>query len=206
MSRVMPPLVNNYFSLMPSLRIAFFLVISALIHALVIVLPSPSLHTFFTSRTAVAPGLTVHFLSNSAINLATTDFNSSIATEASPNSSSPIPSSPASSERFYEIQELDTPIRPRTDIQPIYPPGAEPTISGSLVLDLFIDITGKVQIVTVDESSLPPEFGQSTSAAFLHQDFEPGRVNSVPVKTHLKIKVEFYPDNSSVSEPPSKIN
>jgi TonB family protein len=195
---------------MLSIRITIFLLVSALIHILIIVLPSPSFGPLLTNRTAETPRLIVHFLSNSPANPVPTATPPSLTSNASPRSDTPAPpplrsSSPAS-ERFYEIQELDTPIRPRTDIQPIYPPGADPSISGTLVLDLFIDKTGKVQNVTVDESSLPPEFGQSSIAAFLHQDFEPGMVSSVPVKTHLKIKVEFYPDNSSVPIPPSKIN
>jgi TonB family protein len=197
MSLAMHPRADHFRS-RAALRIFLFVAVSALLHGAGIALLSPLPRAIFTMPDAGTSRLTVQFLPKPPLNKAATPSLPSETSLRTTTSAVPTASSPAPSpERFHEIRELDTFIRPLNDIQPTYPPNSDPMTSGFIVLDLFIDKTGKVQFVAIDESSLSPEFGEAAIAAFLHQYFEPGKIKNEPVNTHLKVKVEFQTDSKS---------
>ena len=96
---------------------------------------------------------------------------------------------------YYEINDIDKPIKPITPIDPHYPESAITSIAGTITLDLYLDETGEVQSVAIRESSLPLEFNNAAIGTFLHRRFEPGTVRGEPVKIHLSVKLEYVPGN-----------
>jgi len=96
--------------------------------------------------------------------------------------------------QFYEIRELDRPIKPLSDIHPEYSNSKEMTV-GKMTLDLYLDETGKVESVFVSESTLPKHFEEVAVNSFLYKNFEQGLIKGAPVKVHLRIKLEVVPEN-----------
>jgi TonB family protein len=95
--------------------------------------------------------------------------------------------------RFYEIHDLDNAITPISDIYP----EANEEIEGKMTLDLYLDESGKVTSASIHESTLPEELGKTLMKSFLHQDFEQGKIKGVPVKVHLRVKLEISSRNRS---------
>lgn len=58
-------------------------------------------------------------------------------------------------------------------------------------LALFIDETGAVRHVRVEQSNVGPDFEQAARGAFLAARFTPGEVDGRPVKSVVRVEVEF---------------
>lgn len=99
--------------------------------------------------------------------------------------------------QFYEIGELDKPIKPLTMISPQYPESTDRT-AGKISLDLYLDETGKVTTISVSDSTLPEQLKEVAVNAFLNKSFEQGLKKGVPVKVHLRVKVEFVPETPPI--------
>lgn len=95
---------------------------------------------------------------------------------------------------FYEIQELDKPIKPLSEIHIEYP-STESAVTGEMTLDLYIDDTGKVESVSVNGSTLPKPFQDIAVNSFLYKNFEKGLRKGIAVKVHLRIKLEVKPED-----------
>lgn len=61
--------------------------------------------------------------------------------------------------------------------------------SGSLVLELFINETGRLDRVRVESGSLPESFQEIVAETFRQALFTPGMKNHIPVKSRLRIEV-----------------
>lgn len=61
--------------------------------------------------------------------------------------------------------------------------------SGSLILELFINETGRLDRVRVESGSLPESFQEIVAETFRQALFTPGMKNHVPVKSRLRIEV-----------------
>lgn len=95
---------------------------------------------------------------------------------------------PADFKQFYEIKELDKPIKPLSRVDPQFP-SIKGMPAGDMSLDLYVDITGRVESVTVYQSTLPKDYQEIAVNAFLNKYFEQGLINGQPVKVHLRIKL-----------------
>lgn len=176
-----------------------FVALSALIHLLIIVtvtiLNSPKpVHSLTLHREGELVVTIVQSTAEEAINT-----NSSPPPKDVKNSSllaKPIVQAVPLPREYYEIRELDKAIGPLTDIQPQYPPLSN--ISGKMTLDLYLDEFGRVESAFPKESTLPEDYTQAAVTAFMNKNFEPGLVNQVPVKVHLRISLEFIPETNSV--------
>lgn len=60
-----------------------------------------------------------------------------------------------------------------------------------VVVSLFIDETGKVRRVRLDNPAIPPAFAQSIISTFLSTEFTPGKVDAVPVRSLIRVEVGF---------------
>lgn len=67
------------------------------------------------------------------------------------------------------------------------------------VLVLFIDEQGVVQRVKVESGDLPPALQELALAAFAGASFAPGQVQGVPVKSRIRVEVEFQ--SKAVAQP-----
>lgn len=82
---------------------------------------------------------------------------------------------------------------PQQSIDLFYPELA-PTGHFRAVLTLFIDDQGVVQRVRVDaaqDSGLPAALEEATRQTFLRSAFVPGELDGRPVRSQLRIEVEF---------------
>lgn len=59
------------------------------------------------------------------------------------------------------------------------------------VLALFIDETGAVQRVRVEDSELPALLEEAARKAFMAARFQPGEIDGVAVRSRLRVEVQF---------------
>jgi TonB family protein len=125
-----------------------------------------------------------------------------IDTQAQPSDLPPPLSTPATppqgstgltlSDKYYEVRELDALPRPAEKIEPQYPSAAlSDGVTGIVHLEIFIDEKGEVLSPRVVDATVPGVFDQAAIDAFNHRKFEPGLRNGAPVKSHLKLVVNF---------------
>ena len=98
---------------------------------------------------------------------------------------------PASS-RYYPTRELD--VRPgiRTNVEPEYPEAAaRRSLSGKVVIRLYIDEKGVVERVETLRADPAGYFERSAERAFRAARFTPGMKGKRPVKTQMTIEVDF---------------
>lgn len=82
---------------------------------------------------------------------------------------------------------------PQQSIDLFYPETA-PAGRFRAVLTLFIDEQGVVQRVRFDEaddSGLPPVLEDAARQTFLHSSFAPGEIDGRPIRSRLRIEVEY---------------
>jgi TonB family protein len=70
-------------------------------------------------------------------------------------------------------------------------PAAAPPGSYRAVLTLFIDASGQVQRVRSEGSGLPPSLEDAARQAFLAARFEPGVKDGQPVRSRIRVEVEY---------------
>ena len=136
--------------------------------------------------------------------LSTIQLQSEVASQSTKNSSQPptqapnpdgalpIPKPDAERAEYLSSKELDIPpVFDNPIVVPFPDEWSGRKIGGEVVLILYIGQTGLVEEVTVDQTNLPAEFGQSARSAFLAQQMRPGEKGGSPVPTKMKILVEF---------------
>jgi protein TonB len=90
--------------------------------------------------------------------------------------------------------QLDPGPRPLDEIDPEYPDTVR-LRSGAVVLRLLISETGHVDEVGVVRAEPPGVFEQAAIEAFAKARFAPGMAGGRPVKSQIRIEVEFMPIN-----------
>lgn len=83
-------------------------------------------------------------------------------------------------------------------------PDTAPQGSFHAVLTLFIDETGQVRRVRVEsvgEEGLPPELEEAARQTFLSSRFSPGERHEQPVKSQIRIAVEFIAEPAAAPAP-----
>ena len=101
------------------------------------------------------------------------------------------PAAPASSP-YYPVRELD--VRPgiTRNIEPEYPKAAaRRSLSGKVVIRLYIDETGSVERVETLRADPPGVFEQSAERAFRAAHFTPGMKAGRAVKARMTIEVRY---------------
>lgn len=101
------------------------------------------------------------------------------------------PAGPASS-RYYPVRELD--VRPgiTKSIEPEYPAAAaRRSLSGKVVIRLYIDEKGSVERVETLRADPPGVFERSAERAFRAATFTPGMKAGRAVKTQMTIEVNY---------------
>ena len=101
------------------------------------------------------------------------------------------PAAPASS-NYYRLRELD--VRPgiTKNIEPEYPEAAaHRSLSGKVVIRLYIDEKGSVERVQTLRADPPGYFEQSAERAFRAAHFTPGMKGGHAVKTQMTIEVSY---------------
>lgn len=179
--------------------LAWALLISALLHALLVLLVSrpvrpagPETQHAFVFHARMLPAQ------------AAPEAPQELQLEPPPEIPSPLPSQPppplralespvtAPTARYYEVHELDSVPAPRQEIVPLYPPAALASrLSGLVQLEMYIDEAGEIQSVQVLRATTPGIFDQAALDAFRGQPFSPGTRNGQPVRTHLRLIVNF---------------
>jgi protein TonB len=89
---------------------------------------------------------------------------------------------------------LDPGPRPLDEIDPDYPDSVY-LRSGTVVLRLLISDTGHVDDVSVVRAEPAGVFEQAAIDAFARARFAPGMAGGVPVKSQIRVEVEFMPIN-----------
>lgn len=93
---------------------------------------------------------------------------------------------------YYPAQEVDVHPTALQSIQPAYPAeAASANVAGSVVLVLLLDESGRVQDITVEESSPPGMFDKSALEAFRTARFTPAQRHGRAVKSRVRIKVTY---------------
>ena len=103
----------------------------------------------------------------------------------------------APSSRYYPVRELD--VRPgiSRNVEPEYPEAAaHRSLSGKVVIRLYIDEKGSVERVETLRADPPGYFERSAERAFRAARFTPGMKGGRAVKTQMTI------EGSSESRPP----
>jgi hypothetical protein len=121
----------------------------------------------------------------------------------SPQTASPGPDGPG--EEYLPRSALTRAPEPATEVLLAYPEGA-PAGHWQGVLTLFIDEHGAVQRVRVEstDTELPHPFQEAARQAFLAARFTPGEWQGQPVRSRIRIAVEFEdgpPANPSTAPP-----
>ncbi|BCB25227.1 hypothetical protein SKTS_01130 [Sulfurimicrobium lacus] len=108
---------------------------------------------------------------------------------------------------YYPAQEVDVHPTALQSIQPAYPAeAANANMAGSVTLVLLLDESGKVQDITVEESSPPGIFDKSALEAFRNARFTPAQRHGRAVKSRVRIKVtyELTDDKTAVDKAKQK--
>jgi TonB family protein len=104
----------------------------------------------------------------------------------------PAPAAPGTplAPRYYAAHELDQRPLIMTHVEPRFPVLAlAPT--GRVVLQLYVDETGRVEKVAVESDDPNGAFAQSAREAFAGARYFPGKKGGVSVKALLRIEVNF---------------
>jgi hypothetical protein len=72
-----------------------------------------------------------------------------------------------------------------------FPPDVTGIVQLRVQLSLFIDETGTVRRVQLDTPQVPASFARSVVETFVGTRFSPGELDHVPVRSHIKVEVEF---------------
>lgn len=117
------------------------------------------------------------------------------ASAAAPESSANLPSIEVpliEDPTYYPAQEVDVHPAALQAIQPSYPDeAAGASVTGSVVLVLLLDESGKVQELSVEEARPPGMFEQSALDAFRNARFSPAQRQGRVVKSRVRIKVTY---------------
>lgn len=100
----------------------------------------------------------------------------------------PLPFDPV----FYTWREVDVTAKPQGNAHPPYPPAAlSDGISGQVLIEVWLDETGKVDKVTVIEANPPGYFEETTLAHYQALHFAPAMKDGMPRRFRTRFLVEF---------------
>jgi hypothetical protein len=119
---------------------------------------------------------------------------------ARPDSAPPLPSSnrargtnhlPITAPTYYRSDELTRPPRPASQPRLEIPRSVARTVTGKVVLRLWINELGIVDAVEVEDSSLPQTVSRMVAEAFGEVQFSAGELDGRRVRTLMRIEVAY---------------
>ncbi|HEX6706283.1 MAG TPA: energy transducer TonB [Albitalea sp.] len=123
-----------------------------------------------------------------------------------PKESAPaLPTGEGGDEAYLPRSALTVGPAPRAAILVPYPSFEGDTGRYIARLTLFIDQTGQVRRVEIDDpSSLPPALQAAARDTFMNAPFSPGQLDGQAVRSRVRIEVSFTSEPTPRPEPPSK--
>ena len=95
---------------------------------------------------------------------------------------------------YLPRSRLNTPPKPLQDIHIPWPPGLPSVGKNSAIFTVFVDEFGVVRKMVADGPTLMPTMEETVRQVFMNAPFAPGIANGLPVKSMLRIEVEFELD------------
>ncbi len=92
---------------------------------------------------------------------------------------------------YLPRRQLDQPPRPMASVDLFWPDDGPPAGHFVEVVSLFIDEAGVVQRVRIDGPGLPDSLQAVAREAFLRARFTPGLLAGQPVRSWIRLEVEF---------------
>jgi TonB family protein len=177
------------------------LTISGILHALTIYFLSTTFG--FRSPPPINPELQIHIQieKKQPLSLQKTERRRAIPQQASPHQEfSKDKVGSVFSSKYYEAKELDLLPNPIKKIEPRFPAEAlKEGATGVVHLEMFIDENGRLELIRVLDTIKQDRFKNAAIEAFKDQKFNPGIKNGIPVKSHIKLIINF--ENSTQENP-----
>lgn len=106
---------------------------------------------------------------------------------------------PLPASTYYKSTELT--IRPKVRVNPdLDPPNVKTIVAtGVIILKLWINASGNVDQVTVEQSNLPEKIAVAAANGFKEISFHPGEINDQPVASVISIEIRY--DDDRLVEP-----
>ncbi len=171
------------------LRLFAALLLSAALHAVLLLPPAPS-GTGESNRSGALsgePALQARIVSGGEAHapaaLAARPTPTPTPTAHAPDTRRP------DADQFYAAHELSRAPRPIEDVDLDIPEAALVTRAGTLVLTLRIDASGQVVAYEVDAPGLPEEFATALAETFRTARFSPGEIAGHKVSSILKVEI-----------------
>jgi TonB family protein len=98
---------------------------------------------------------------------------------------------PVPAPTYYSTDQLTKPPQPTSEPRLDVPRSVARSVSGKVVLKLWIDERGKVDLVEVESSNLPQAVAGTAAAAFGKLRFAPGEIDGTRVRTLMRIEVAY---------------
>jgi TonB family protein len=92
---------------------------------------------------------------------------------------------------YYSSDQLTKPPRPTSEPKLDVPRSVARSVSGRVVLRLWIDELGNVASVEVESSNLPETVSGTAAAAFRKLHFVPGEIDGQRVRTLMRVEVAY---------------
>jgi periplasmic protein TonB len=92
---------------------------------------------------------------------------------------------------YLPRDRLTVPPTPLTDVQVPFPEQVAGTVNLRVVASLFIDEFGKVRRVRLDSPGVPSAFAHVIIDTFLATRFKPAEIETAPVRSHVRLEIEF---------------
>jgi hypothetical protein len=108
---------------------------------------------------------------------------------------------PAADQPYLPRGQLTVAPKPLGMVQVPFPEEVTGVVDLKVQATVFIDETGTVQRIRVDTPDLNPAFERAIRETFGVARFSPGEIQQVPVRSQIRVEVEFH----APSRPPSAI-
>jgi TonB family protein len=166
------------------LYVAFIL--SCLLHAGIVLMP------YFGTGTAVTPSATPGGLKSgrsSAFEVRLEQASANPRTRTNVRRGSDVLPVPAPA--YYSTDQLTKPPRPTSEPKLDVPRSIARSVSGRVVLRIWIDELGNVASVEVESSNLPETISGTAAAAFGKLHFVPGEIDGQRVRALMRVEVAY---------------
>lgn len=96
---------------------------------------------------------------------------------------------------YFPPQELSRKPQVAIPVPLEYPENAPPVPKNRVVLRLFINESGDVDLIMVETADVPDELEQLARKAFARAKFQPGLRGNIPVKSQMLVEITFEGEN-----------
>lgn len=93
---------------------------------------------------------------------------------------------------YIPRSQLTVPPRLAASVDVLFPPDVQGVVNLTVQATLFIDEDGIVRRVRVETPGVHPSFERAILEAFSSARFSPGELEGLPVRSQLRVEVEFH--------------